>query len=530
MIKDNFLERKAYSDILEKRIRHLKDGYRKNLAFIGDELCGKTSIIFDFLNRFYDPRIIMLYLEARPESLPSFARRFIGVLLYNFLSSSGLALKEDIPFLINKSGKFIPKTVEKIKLILAALERRKKNDVFAELLSLCETLNQETGKFCVVILDEFHNLEKVGIKNLYREWSRLLISNKNTMYVIVSSLKYKAKNILAKNLSLLFGNFEIVMVEPLDMTSSEEYLEYRLRGAILDNGLKDFIVHFTGGYPFYLQVISDALLKINQPNLTQILEDLFFLPSGILHQRFSSYLKRFLDSPHSQDYISILYLISGGHNKLKDIAHILHRLKKDLLLKINHLLELDAVTRSGDFLKINDRVFSFWLKFVYREKLNSLTFDAKSQKALFRENIDGMIEEFLAHAQKPIVDRAMELLRLFEDETMQMEKKKIRLTHFKEIKPLEFNSSSLKEGLLGRSSDTVWIMGFKQGLLTEEDVAEFTKECRKYRQKMQKKIIIAFRDIEANARLKALEEKVLTWNVDNLNQILDLFSKPRIIR
>lgn len=529
MIKDNFFDRKSYLDSLEKRIRDSKDGYRQNIAIVGDELVGKTSIIFRFLNKFYDNRIIILYLEIRPESLASFARRFIGVLLYNFLINSDITLKEDLNFLINKSEKFIPKTVEKIKLILNALNKRKKNDVFTELLSLCEIVNQETGKFCVVIWDEFHNLESMGIKNLYTEWSRLLILQKNTMYIIISSMRFKAKTILSKHLSLLFGNFEIVEVEPFDIKTSEEYLEYMLHELNINSGLKNFIVHFTGGYPFYLEIMAKALLKSNQNNLADILEDLLFVPSGILNQKFSNYLKRFLDSPHSQDYISILYLISTGHNKLKDIVHLLRKQRKELILRINHLLELDAITRSGDFLKINDRVFGFWLKFVYQEKSHSLTFDAKNQKALFRDNIEGMIQEFLLNAQKPIIERMMDLLRLFSDEMVQIEKKRLRLNHFREIKPLEFNNRNLKEGLIGRSNDSLWIIAFKNDLLTEEYITEFAKECKKYRHKLQRKIIIAFQDIDTNARLRALEEKILTWDLNNLNQILDLFSKPRVI-
>ena len=93
MIQDNLFDRKIYLDTLEKRIGDLKDGYRQNIAIIGDELIGKTSIIFKFLNKFYDNRIIMLYLEIRPESLASFIRRFLGVLLYNFLINSGIPEK-----------------------------------------------------------------------------------------------------------------------------------------------------------------------------------------------------------------------------------------------------------------------------------------------------------------------------------------------------------------------------------------------------------------------------------------------------
>jgi hypothetical protein len=529
MIKDKFFGRVNYLEILEKRIRGLKDGYRQNLAIIGDELVGKTSIVSNFLNKFYDNRIITLYLEVRPESAQSFTRRFIAVLLYNFLVASDIPLKEDLNFLIDKSSKYIPRTIEKIKLALSASEKRKKYPLFSELLSLTDSIYQETGKFSVVIFDEFHNLESIDIKNLYAEWSKLLILQKNTMYVIISSMKFKAKAILSKDLSLLFGNFHLITVEPFDIKASEQYLKQRLHNLNLNSGLLDFIVNFTGGHPFYLEVISEALLKLNFDNLTGVLEDLLFNPSGILNQKFSNYLKRFLDAPFSQDYISILHLISSGRNKLKDIAHILHRPKKELAVRINRLLELDTVTRSGDFLKINDRVFSFWLKFVYQEKLNSLTFDAKNQKELFKNNIDNMIQEFLLSAKRPMPERITELLRLFEDETMQLERKKIKLTHFREIKTLEFNNENMKEGLIARSNDSLWIVAFKHDLLTENDISEFVKECRKFHFKLQKKIIIALQDIDTNARLRAFEEKILTWDLNNLNQILDLFYKPRVI-
>ena len=158
-----------------------------------------------------------------------------------------------------------------------------------------------------------------------------------------------------------------------------------------------------------------------------------------------------------------------------------------------------------------------------------MTFDAKNQKTLFRGNIEDMIQEFLSHSKKPIIERMTELLNLFEDEMIQIEKKKLRLSHFREIKPLEFNQRNLKEGLLGRSHDSIWIIALKYDSLTEDDITEFAKECRRYRHKLQRKIIIAFQDIDANARLRALEEKILTWNVNSLNQVLDLFSKPRII-
>ncbi|MCX5700123.1 MAG: ATP-binding protein [Candidatus Omnitrophica bacterium] len=529
MNKSVFFERKSYLELLNKRVSGLKDNYRQNIAIIGDELVGKTSIIFKFLEKFQDPNIITLYFEARPESLNSFARRFIGILLYNFLLRSAMPLKEDLDFLIAKSEKYIPQTIEKIRLILNSLSKRKKINIFTDLNLLCELIHQETGKYCVVIFDEFQNLESINIATLYREWSKLLVTNKNTMYIIVSSMKFKTKNILSKNLSLLFGNFEVVTVEPFDIKVSEEYLLNRLEGVNISAPLKDFIVYFTGGYPLYLELVVNAILENKQMELCDILENMLFDSSGALNQRFSNYIKRFLDLSFANDYISILYLIASGRNKIKDIAHILRMQKKDFILRMNHLLELDAIARSGDFLKINDRVFNYWIKFVYQEKLHSLTFDARSQKAKLRDSLKSMIQEFLVNAQKPLVERMNELLRLFENEMVQMERKKVRLNHFREIKPLEFHSKVLKNGLIGRSQESLWIVAVKADLLTEDDIVEFSRECRRYRHKLQRKIIVTLKDIDMNTRLRALEEKIWTWDINSLNQILDLYSRPRVI-
>ncbi|MDD5108974.1 MAG: AAA family ATPase [Candidatus Omnitrophica bacterium] len=530
MIKNRFFDRKNYIQILEKRVSSLKEGYRQNIAIIGEENVGKTSIVTKFLANFYDPRIITVFLEVRPESLDGFVRRFIGALLYNFLLNSSLPLKEDLDYLILKSAKYIPNTVEKINFILKELARKKKLNIINELFSLPESINQETGKFTVLFLDEFHNLENIGVKNLYRDWSKLLILQKNTLYCITSSMIFKARAVLSKQLSLLFGNFEIVAIEPFDIHTSSRYLDQYLPFLKLDPGLKNFIINFTGGYPLYLELIADALSKRDIPtDLPDVLEDLLFNSSGILNMRFSNYIKRFSDGPASNDYISIFYLIASGRNRIKDIAHILHKQKKELSVRINHLLELDAIIRCGDFLKVSDRLFAYWIRFVYQEKLYSLSFDAKNQKEKFHDSITELILEFSKQAANPLINRVSELLQLFEDDLMQIERKKIRLNHFREIKPLIFNHRYLKDGLLGRSTEALWIMAIKNEALTEADITEFAKECKRYHHKSQRKIMVTLKEVDPNARLRALEEKIWTWDLNSLNQILDLFSKPRVI-
>jgi hypothetical protein len=529
MLKENFFDRKAYLEILEKRVTALKDGYRQNIAFIGNEQVGKTAIIHKFLDGFQDNRFILIYVEARVESLSSFCRRFFGVLLYNFLSPSGIDLKEELEFLMAKASAYAPKTVAKMLAILTDVQKRKKENVFSEVLSLTNIINQETGKFCVVIFDEFQNLESLGIKSLYKEWSQRLMLEKTTMFVITSSCPYKAKMILSQDLSLLFGNFEVLNVEPFDVRTSGEFLRLRLGASGIRDEVRNFIVNFTGGYPFYLDIFAAQFAKSCPDSLADVLEKTIFASSGILNQKYAGYLKRFQDSQFGRDYLAILRLVSNGQNKVKDIAHILKKPVKLVNVRVNYLLGSDVIVRSGDFLKVSDRIFGFWLKFVYQEKLNSLTFDALKQKTEFRKNIQDLIQEFHASSRKPVSERVTELLRLFSDERIQVERKKVTLNHFREIKPLDFDSLTLNEGLICRSSESLWIFGFKNDPLTEEDISEFAKECRKYRSKLQQKIIVTLKGVDANSQLKALEEKVWTWDLNSLNQMMDLFSKPRII-
>ncbi|MFZ2385262.1 MAG: ATP-binding protein [Candidatus Omnitrophota bacterium] len=531
MKEEIFWDRQEYLDILAKRIRDFKEGYRQNIAVIGYELAGKTSLVRSLLDKCQDGRLIFLYLETRPETFEGFARRFIGALLYNFLSAGVIPVKEDVDFLILKAEKYIPRTSAGIKSLLSGIKNKRcKTSFFSALLSILDAITEETGKSCVVVLDEFLGLEKTGIKNLYSEWAKKLIMQKKVMYIVVSSSVSRTKEVLAKDLSLLFGNFETIFVENFDNDTSEAYLTARFRGVKLpENGWKNFLVHFTGGSPFYLTAVSEAVIKSPGSGLVEILENLMCEPCGILFQRYSAVVEKLASPVCGRDYVQLLHLISSGHNKIRDIGHRLCKNRAELNSRINYLLDNDTVVKIGEFLQVTDRMFSFWLKFVHRGKNLSFSPDNRTQREEFRCRLKEDIKEFITDTRKPVQERVTELLGLFQDDVIQIERKKIRLTQFREIKSLEFDAGGVKDGLIGRSGDALWIMGFKNEPVTEEDIAAFAKECRKYRNKLDKKIVVALQDIETNARLRALEEKIITWNLENINQLFDIFHRPRVV-
>jgi len=154
-----FFGRDDILHVLEKRVNALLGGYRQNVALTGQMLSGKSSILYQFLYTLKNASLIPVYIEVVEEPFPSFADKFIATILYNYLVSSGYEAPKDLIHLIKVAEQFIPHTIHAIKKVKIELSKKNYNDAYRKLFNLTSILKEETGKSCVVILDEFHNLE-----------------------------------------------------------------------------------------------------------------------------------------------------------------------------------------------------------------------------------------------------------------------------------------------------------------------------------------------------------------------------------
>ena len=131
-----FYGRQDLLELLNKRSDALSKGYRQNMAIIGAELIGKTSLLKHWLSQYCDTRIVTVYIEIRHEEANSFGERFVGNLFFSFLKNSHNGLKDDIVFLLERCAKYIPKTTAFARKILSERYARRTDVVFAKLLEL----------------------------------------------------------------------------------------------------------------------------------------------------------------------------------------------------------------------------------------------------------------------------------------------------------------------------------------------------------------------------------------------------------
>lgn len=540
-MENNFFNRKSILELLKRRVIDLKEGYRQNIAFLGDRHIGKSSILQKFMSDLEDEDIIQIYLDIDNKDFNYLFTKFAGSILYEFSKIKKLNLYDDINLLIENTKKLIPQTVEEIKRIQASLAKGRLLEAYRDLISLPEVFTLESGKFCVIILDEFHNLEELMITNVFQELGKKIMTQKRCLYIVTSSLGTVAKEILSEKLSLLFGNFEVIYITPFDLKTSQAFLEQNLKTIRINNHLKNFLIDFTGGHPFYLNIISQEMINLcalyNQqevylPLLTQAIENTIFSRWGVLSRHFELVTNNLYGSKGNRAILAILVSLSNSRHKLKDIIDDV-RLKKSLVTaKMNRLIELSIVVKNGNYFYLHDKLLKYWIKYVLQKRLKAIDASIASQRSRFKDEIEFLLHNFQSISQKDLSSRIVELLHCFDNGAFHLNGRRYTLPLFTEITPLKAKNTT--EGGLdmikASSREGVWFIILKEDNLSEGDVNIFLSESKKMSEKPHRRVIISLNDLDVNARLKALQEKMWIWNEGELNTLLSLYDKPYIVK
>lgn len=532
--------RKDVLELLQKRLLDFQEGYRQNVALLGEELIGKTTILKKFLDGFQAPSTIPVYVEILPQEFPLFVKRCLNSLLFNYLKSRQLlSSRENLDILVKRVHEPLPQTALAAEMLLKKMEKERPEKLFSELFDLIELFSAEAERKIVIVFDEFHHLKTLGYEGICRDLGKRIMLQKNSLFIFASSHKTQAKEILVNDLSLLFGNFETQELDGMKGTESGKVIFKVFGDIFVSKDLVNFLIYFTGGHPFYLKIVSEeaalacrALRKeaLDIQTLIQTLEKLLFHEWGVFHLKFTLRLAQFTAGRAKND---VLYLLDGvalGKNRLKDMTAYLRQPRVQVIQKCHKLTEAGILSKNGSFYCLNDRLMSFWLKYAHAEKLNSLSHDFSEQIAHFQTQIHKEIDSFIQVSQKSVGDRMMDIFNQFEGDEIQFGRKKFQLEAFKELKMISFDQSSLRIGILGKTQGNFWIAAIKEEGITEHDVNEFISMARSFKQKSVQKILIGLGDIDRNARLLAKESSISTWDLENLNSLFDIYGKPRIIR
>ncbi len=542
VVGDSFFGRQEIIDLLIKRADGLKSGYRQNVAIIGHQQLGKTSILRHFLHTYQDPHVLSVYVEIKLQALDYFIEQFSRSLLYQALiQKEKIDPAETLSHLTMKAMAQLPKTVDRINEIAVLLKHRHAEEAYTKLFELTSVLKSETGRNCIVILDEFHRLGEFGVKNAFSDFGKRIMVQKDTMYLLSSSSFSASRKILAEKLSLLFGNFERIYLEPFDFETSFQFLEKKLSPLTLSQNLKYFLVAFTDGHPFFLETIASRLkehsaapdsLVISKKAVGEVLLKLLFESQGVLNQFFLKLLSPWTRPNSRGSHILILTELSKGKNKLKDLAGAVNRSQKEVSKEIRELMQHELIVKTGVFYRFHNKIFKFWLREVYEKKeLSLLGVPGKAED--FLAGIDRRIEESDALLQTRPAERVTQLLGLFKNDIVEFGEKRRKLPHFTEFIE-QSDAKNAADGntreLIAKGHGRCWVCKIVEEKATEKEVLELIEGGSKNKNLSPTKVLVALKGFEENAKLLAKEKRIFTLGLSRINLLMDIYGKEPIIQ
>ncbi len=566
VVGENFFGRQEIVDLLVKRASALKSGYRQNVAIIGHQQLGKTSVLRQFLHVFRDPQILPIYVEIKFQALDYFIDQFARALLFQYLSGrlpladrqAGVAAEptDTLAALSEKAQPFIPKTVARIAEIAALLKQRHAEEAYVRLFELTQALKDETGMCSIVVLDEFHRLGEFGIKNAFSDFGKRIMVQKHTMYLLSSSSFTQSRKILAEKLLLLFGHFERVYLDAFDFDTSFEFIRQKMAPVAVPDILQSFLVSLTDGHPFFLENLVSRLKEIclskseaaaGRQSLAEACLKLFYESQGVLNQYFSKLISPWTQSDSSAlrtsadrrgSQVLILAEIANGRNRLKDIAQGINRGQRETAAQLQQLVEHELLVKNGAFFRFHSKTFRFWVKEVYRKKELSLL-DTSAKSDGFVQRMLQLMDEEEALLGADISSRLVSLLSEFKNDIVELGEKKRKLPSFSEFlrpAPNENVPAGSSKNIIARGHGRCWVCKITEEKATEREVLELVQGASDpaspagRRKTVHTKVLLALQGLDENAKLLAKEKRILTLGLSRINLLMDLYGKPPIIQ
>jgi AAA+ ATPase superfamily predicted ATPase len=533
----NFFGREEVLATLHKRVSAIKGGYRQNLAITGPMLAGKSSILRHFLKNLKDADAVPVYVEMTSDDFETFVVRFTATLIYQYLKVCALRTDGDLRALKDAARQHIPRTIAHADEIAKCMEAKRFDDAYEKLLDLTSVLKAETGKNCIVILDEFHNLSNFALKKPFQTFGKFIMVQKNTMYIVSSSQKTLLKEILSKKLSLLFGNFEIIEINGFDSPTSRAFMADKTRDTAFPELLKNYIIQISQGNPFYIETMIKQVLSLSKGSavtsetLLEALSNLLYESDGLMNQYFMNHMNFFLEKKNRKKFIPVLLAIAHGNCKMKLITQYLGRKDSELGSILEKLQYMDLVAKNGVFYKVQDKLFEFWLKNVYGLKSAAQIDDMDIKSLEFKGLVLSDHDDYARFAAKSPAELLTDLFSSFQDDKVSFNMYERILPKFSSVEPRKINETTWK--FLGRvdRTENYWIFYAKLAdMIDDHDItAASTVRFPEKNKKIVRRVLIPFKGIEHNAFLMAKDLNLWVWDIEEINKLLRNFGKFELV-
>lgn len=511
-------------NIITKRIKDFKEEYRQNLSILGRDEDELNYLIENCILNQKIPELIYIYIDP----LYYNSTQIFKDVLFSSLSQY-LNMYTSLDSLLSKIQAFLPSTFNYAKDIL-----KTKPTKFSQILEIINKFINESKKRCVLLIKNFTFFEEI-FKDFYDSFSKFLILQNKCMVILFDSHIEKAREILNSKLNLLFGGFEILLLDIFSFWDTYLYLTEYLRPQRFSSHFIAFFIQNLKSNLFYYHIFAQKIKEISRNSdvseediIFRVFKELMYLRESIFFQKFISKLN-FLKEKYKdhQDLIEILLLLSQGYIRKSDLLFFLKMDKNKFQQKIRRLCEIEYVENLGNIYQISDSLFSFWLSKIFPLHFSCGFFDAFQKMTIFKKRIKEDFFLFKEEFYKEKIQKVLELFSSFKDDTLIFDEQRLNFPFLKRIKVITYPEQDLKL-LVGEGKDIV-IVGIKEGESKEEDIYNFIERSRLIKNRNLKRIFISLGKISDSVKLIAKKDRIVLWGREELNNILRIYNKVIVL-
>lgn len=536
---------------IAKRISSFEQGYRQNIGLVGRWGCGKSHILMSvYRSLIGHASLIPVYIDAEVVDFSHLAERWVSAVLHGLFVSQAIEPPSQLDSLLRAAELIIPESAAKIQQFLKTIGKEKSSVLVRQLFSLSGQIAKETKKKIVLMIDEFHLLEDVPVQDPFVLLGKEIMAEKDTLYLVASSSVTKAKEIFNQQLSLLFGNFEVVEVEPFSVGELAEYFNKRLEGYASSPAQIKFLFKMTDGVAFYVDCILSRLEFLLGPQYYQQIPILNFekkdIPENSFIEAFAAELWdsrsgianlfckkvercRLLEKTDSV-YLRLLMALGQNRHRILNVAALVGQKIRDTQKMLMKLWQTGQVVRSGAFFYLDDSLFRFWLREVFQRRCQNYSI---SDEAIYDQFVrvlrDDYHREISGFGLSNVSSTLEGLFNEFKNDTVDLYpgQKKMSCPQFTEV--VCHPAKGIFYPMMAKKANVRWGILAVGEFVREEDVKVCLEEFKRFGKKIQKKILIVLSGLDQNAKLIAQEAKIQILDLDQINKMLVLFGKEKII-
>ncbi|MFH1868306.1 MAG: ATP-binding protein [Candidatus Omnitrophota bacterium] len=535
VVGDNFFAREDLLDSLSKSAADIKEGYRHNIAIIGQGLIGKSSLLLHFLGLIKnDNKLIPVYINIKGMSFADFVDNYINMVLYHSLKKrKEITRSDDLKYLFKCALRFFPKSCDLIKRIRALAQEGELDEAYSALWDLNVALSSESGEFLVIVWDEFNLISKFGLSKPFQVLGQKIMVQQKTLFILSSSSAVTAKKILAEKLSMLFGGFKTIDIGPFSFTQARAFMESQCKDINISNDIKDYLLSFTGGHPFYLSSIINRLKltkfygtqKVLPRHLGQVIAELLLYPGGLINQFFSDQLKLvFSDIPSRDIYDILKTILSTG--RASDIVSRTVSSAKQILDLLDGLLDLGMISKSGSLYAVTDSVFRMWIEI--KSKPRNLCFDFMPQEesGSYAKEAENKIMEFNAGRKRGLDDKLIELITSFKNDQFFIDERIRILPNVDYVRVRRLGQDGKVFVMRGKKD---WLFVLPSRYVTDEYVYSLVQRAKAWKLNSAKIILLAPSGIDDTAKMIAKQKQLWVWGSQDINRLFLFFQGQRAL-